>query len=251
MEPAPASQPAPQDLPAKPEFLAFAQTHFQTWVSASASNNPIWFHKCCFSFSTPKKRPKLNHPADQGEPLLRFLKKHKVKTPQEFASLLLDLSSARPAEQAGLLPTINEQHQEPVGLAKRPPPGELEALQQQVADQQATIDQLRQRLQLERTAAAEEEQRFLSSEFFVGMVVEEHERRGWKLPWPVMRELARDAAEDFRAAHPDIPSFGIIPRPDHANPSLSPLPRHPEFEDNIDAFLTPFLDTYNIRRRPK
>jgi len=250
MEPAPALQSAPQHHPLNPDFLAFSESHFQTWVAAGASNHPVWFHKCCFSFSTYKKRPKLKHPAEEAEPLQRFLKKHKVENPHQFASLLLDLSSARPAEQAGRLPTINEPHHQPLNLGKREPAGEVEALQQQVAAQQATIEQLQQQLEVERAAAFDGERKFLSQKYLMQLAKKECWRNSWVLPLIAYTSISQQAAAGFQAAYDDIPTFGNVPRPQRPNPP-GEQPHEQDYDELTTEFLSPYMKGYLQRIMPR
>jgi hypothetical protein len=241
MEPVQAVQPAPSPLPTQADFLAFAEKHYQVWVNACTGHHPVWFHKCCFTFSTHKKRPQLDHPDDQGVPYKRFLNDHQVEDVPSFAKLLVELSAERPGGLAGRLPTVNQKHPELPALDKREPADDLVALNQQVATQQATIDQLRQQLQLERTAAVEHEKKLLTKQYLLQLVNNHCMVRGWYTTMINFANTAKRAAASFQQTHDDVPTFGNLPRPNHPDPPGALLPEDPDYDQLTKDFLENFL----------
>lgn len=255
MEALPAPQPAAPVLPTLADFLAFSENHLPTWKKAFKSNHPVWFHRCCFTFSTQKQRSNLHHPPEQGISLQRFLKQHDVEDEQQLAELLARLSAARPGLQAGQLPTVNEAHQEPAALDKRQDPGEVEDLLQQLADQQATLEDLeqqnqtlqkqnqalQQQLRLERTAAVQHENFLISREYVLYDVQRRDQAHGIHHPWHEIGTRGLQAARLFQARHSTLPVFGNIPRPNHSNPPAPALPTGPNFEDLLHQFLQAVL----------
>ena len=241
MEPVQAVQPAPSPLPTQADFLAFAEKHYQVWVNACTGHHPVWFQKCCFTFSTHKKRPQLDHPDDQGVPYKRFLNDHQVEDVPGFAKLLVELSAERPGGLAGRLPTVNQKHPEPPALDKREPADDLVALNQQVATQQATIDQLRQQLHLERTAAVQHEKKLLTKQYLLQLVNNHCMVRGWSTTMINFANTAKRAAASFQQIHDDVPTFGNLPRPSHPDPPGVLLPVDADYDERTKDFLEDFL----------
>lgn len=244
MDPVEAPQPAPAPLPTEADFLAFAQKHYQPWKDACTGHHPVWFHKCCFTFSTHKKRPNLEHPDDQGVPYKRFLKDQEVGDVQGFADLLMELSAERPGQQAGRLPTVNQKHPEPPALEKREPADDLVAVNQQVAAQQATIDQLRQQLKLERTAAVEHEKKLLAQKYLLQMMNQHCMVRGWSSLLGRFAIAAEQAATSFQQTYDEVATFGNLPRPSHPEPPGVALPEEPDYDQLTEGFLGDFFAAF-------
>lgn len=239
-----APQPAPAPLPTEADFLDFAEKLYKIWVNACTNKHTVWFHECCFTFSTYKKRPQLDHPEDQGVPYKRFLNDNKVEDAPGFAALLFRLSSKRLGNLAGQLPTVNQKHPEPPALAKREPADDLVALNQQVATQQATIDQLRQQLHLERTAAVQHEKKLLAKKYLLQMINKHSMVKGWSTTLAGFAKTAEQAATSFQQTYDDVPTFGNLPRPSHPNPPGVLLPEEPDYDQLTEDFLENFLVTF-------
>lgn len=250
MQPSLSPEPAPAHAGVPQAFLDFAREHFTAMKTTGSKGNSTKFHECCFSFSTKKLRPRLGHPAEAAVTFRRLLEQHLVKSEEDFAGLLYHLSAARTDDKAGQVPTWNKRHEEEPDLGKREPwpaqpepAAEVEELQQQLADQQATIQALLQQnqalqeqLEHDRIAALHHERRYLRNTLRLRVATCYLKKYDLNIAWDSYKSISNRLAQGFQAAHPNRLTFGSIPPPQPAQHPVPPLPADPDYVDLDEQF---------------
>ena len=212
-------------------FTDFATKRYHSMVEASKAKHTVWFHRCCFTFSSCWKRPGLGHPPSQGGPLLTFLDENSIVSAAGFADLMHKMAVARGDGQP---PTYNQQHQDQPCLDKRqtPPtepdqPSEVELLRQELAALRNRADtleegqrQLREELQAERNAALLNEQEYLAMVYSNKLMGGIMAYQGLRVPFDGLLANGRRLAQNFQNANPHLLTFTNIPRPHQ--PALPP-----------------------------
>lgn len=217
-------QPVPQP-PAIPAcFTDFATKRYHSMVEASKAKHTVWFHRCCFTFSSSKKRHCLGHPASHGGPLLTFLDEHSIVSAEGFAALMHKMAVARGDGQP---PTYNQHHQDQPCLNKRQTsptepdqPSEVEVLRQELAalrNRVNTLEEgqrlLQEELQAERKAALLNEEEYLAMVHTNRVMARLMAYQGIKVPFDGLLALGSRLAQNFQNANPYMLTFTNIPRP--------------------------------------
>lgn len=252
MQASPSHQLTPEPTPINDMFSGFAKAHLDELKRAGVDGNTIKFHECCFTFSTKKPRKRLGHPDQDAPTIRRWFEQHDVKNVEDFAALLRKLSTTRTDDKAGELPTWNAPHPAEAGLGKRQelsadaePPAQGAQLAEQPPTQQPTLQdllqenqRLRQQLELERAAAVKHEQQYLGEVYFSDLLSKLISYLYPRFDQQGCREKGLLLAAEFQAAHPELPSFGSIPRPNPTDLPAPAPPAHPDYE----ALRREFLD---------
>lgn len=251
MEPSPSRQAAAEPTLINDAFSLFAKDHFAEMKKAGANSHSLKFHQCCFTFSTVKKRAQLGHPTHEAVTFRRLLEQHKVKSEEGFAALLRQLSAARTDNRAGRVPSYNQQHSTELGLGKRvvlsadaEPCGGVHQLTEQPQPKQPTVEalleenqRLRKQLQLERIAAVQNENWYLSEVYTNEVLLDALKYHFPDMDAHDIRKSGVWAASYFQNSHPDRPSFGSIPRPGCLNQAPEEFLPQPSYEEQRQEFV--------------
>lgn len=219
-------QPTPQATNTPVCFTDFAKKRYTKMVEACQHRHTVWFHRCCFTFSSHAKRPELGHPKDQATPFLTLLEQENISSVEGFADLMHKMAISR---GDSLPPTYNHEHQDEPSLNKRPLPvaepehtSEVQALREELAALKNRVDSLErhqkfleEELKAERESALHNEQEYLSMMHTSEMMARLLVHAGIKIPLHGVQALGKRMAQQFQNAHPELLSFMNTPRPHH------------------------------------
>jgi hypothetical protein len=99
----------------------FSEKFWPVLQKALASNNPITFHKCCFTFTGRKKTASAGHPAGESVSARWFVVEHSIQNRADLAATLLHISQTRQDNLKDTVPTRNKDHVPRQPLRKRKP----------------------------------------------------------------------------------------------------------------------------------
>lgn len=226
------------------EIAAFAEAFWEVIKKADCSKNTITFHQCCFTFTGRKRTLSAGHPAGESMTVKHFLTCHGIKSQEDLAATLLQLSQNRSDSLHNTVPTRNKDHQLDQPLRKRKPPLPPVLPQPNPADLLSQIDTLRQQLAEERTAKDRfyqlfREERHLRETYEADSFGQQHcamaldafiKAQGWKVDTSEIYERGQrkvqEKAREIRNCeqfelYPPLP----LPRPDtrDPNPQIPPV----------------------------